>query len=115
MNQPERREVTKELKAKVLAALKEPDGYVIYKSGRDYLRRVGFSPLQVAIGDLVDYLEAGNRLYVLPDNPKKCECCLSYENNLVIFVKISPSAREGIFYISLDFHAHNTGYSPLPP
>lgn len=101
-------------KATVLKALKDPDGYHIYKNGRDYLRRLGFDPLAVAIDDLVDYLESGCRLYVLPEDPRKCQCCLRYEDNLVVHVKITPAEEEGHFMVFLGFHPHNTGHPPLP-
>ena len=114
MKQPERREVSALQKASVLEALKEPDGYVIYKKGRDYLRRLGFAPIAVVIDDLVEYLESGCRLYVLPDDPRKCHCCLRYEDNLVIHVKIAPAKDEGRFMVFRGFHTHNTGYPPLP-
>jgi hypothetical protein len=114
MNQPERREVSALQKASVLEALKDPDGHLIYKKGREYLRRLGFDPLRVVIDDLVDYLESGCRLYVLPDDPQKCQCCLRYENNLIIHVKIAPTEQEGRFMVLLGFHTHNTGHPPLP-
>ena len=114
MNQPERREVSALQRASVLEALKDSDGYRIYKSGRIYLRRVGFDPLQVAITDLVDYLEAGHRLYIFPDDPRKCQCCLRYEDNLIVYAKITPSDDGGRLIVLLDFHSHNTGHPPLP-
>jgi hypothetical protein len=114
MKQPERREVSALQKANVLEALKDPDGHIIYKNGRDYLRRLGFAPLRVVIDDLVEYLESGCRLYVLPEDPRKCQCCLRYENNLIIHVKIAPTEQEGRFMVFLGFHPHDTGFPPLP-
>jgi len=114
MNQPERREASALQKTSVLEALKDPNGHSIYKNGRDYLRRLGFDPFRVVIDDLVDYLESGCRLYLLPDDPRKFQCCLRYEEKLIIHVKIAPSEEEGRFMVFLGFHPHNTGYAPLP-
>jgi hypothetical protein len=114
MNHPPPREVADQRKAEVLTALKDPNGYRIYKNGRGYLRRLGFDPLSVVVDDLVDYLEEGCRLYVLPDDPRKCECCLRYEDDLVIHVKITPCEIDGRFIVYLGFHDHDTGYPPLP-
>ena len=114
MNQPERREVSALQKASVLQALKDSDGYIIYKNGRDYLRRLGFDPIRVAVDDLVDYLESGYRLYVLPDDPRKFQCCLRYEDNLIIHVKIVPAEQDERLMVFLGFHSHNTGNTPLP-
>lgn len=103
-----------EMRSGVLSALRDPNGYNIYNDGRRYLRRLGFEPLRVVVDDLVEYLEAGSRLYELPDDPRKCQCCLRYEGDLVIYVKITPYQQSGTVRVTLGFHSHNTGYPPLP-
>lgn len=113
MNQPERREVSAEMRSAELKALRDPDGHMIYDDGWDYLAKLDFDPPEVVL-DLIDYLEEGSRLYVLPENPRKCHCCLRYETKLIVYVKISPKQSDGTFFVRLDFHSHNTGYPPLP-
>lgn len=106
--------VPDELREGVLQALRDPHGYRIHDDGRRYLRHLGFQPLHVVVEDLVDYLEKGCRLYVLPDDPQKCHCCLRYEEDLVIHVKITPHPQDVGMRVTLGFHSHNTGYPPLP-
>ena len=98
----------------VLEALKDPDGYFIYPDGRRYLKALDLDPKGVVV-DLIGYLDEGSRLYVLPENPSKCQCCLSYDADLVVHVKISAQASGGGVLVRLGFHRHNTGYEPLPP
>ncbi len=78
------REVSAEVRSRVLHALHDPDGYIIDGKGRRYIRRLGFDPDSVVVEDLIDYLEKGCRLYILPDDPRKCQCCLRYEDDLLL-------------------------------
>lgn len=113
MNHPVRREVADDLRMRVLRAL-EQDRYFIFPDGRHFLESVGFDPTEVIVTDLVDYLRKGKALYVLPGNPEKCQCCLNYEFDLTIHVKMNPKTESQITFVKLSFHRHNTGYPPLP-
>ena len=108
------KEAPPEVRAMVLEALKDPDGYFIYPDGRRYLKALDLDPKGVVV-DLIGYLDEGSRLYVLPENPSKCQCCLDYGERLVVHVKISPQAARVGVLVALAFHRHNTGYAPLPP
>lgn len=105
----------------ILAALKNHDDdephYTIYDDGQRFLLAQNFDPNEV-VGHLVDYLEDGYRLYLL-QGPTikgiKYQCCLAYEDDLDIHVKITPRGDGGAsLHIMLGFHRHNTGYARLP-
>jgi hypothetical protein len=114
MNQPERRKVPMGVREEVLDALTQKR-YFIYPDGRRYLEDVGFDPAEFIVGQLIDYLREDKALYVLPENPSKCQCCLSYADDLVIHLKLTPKAETGGCFVRLAFHSHNTGHPPLPP
>jgi hypothetical protein len=113
MNQPEPRRTSETKRAEVLQALKNED-YFIYSDGMSFLEEVGFDPAEFIVGDLIDYLKDGKALYLLPENPAKCQCCLRYEDNLVIYVKLAPKTKSNGCFVCLGFHRHNTGHAPLP-
>jgi hypothetical protein len=114
MKQPESRKVSLEVRQRVLEALTQKK-YFIYPDGRRYLEDVGFDPAEFIVGHLIDYLLEDKALYVLPDNPSKCQCCLTYEGDLIIHVKLAPKVDTGGCFVRLSFHSHNTGHQPLPP
>lgn len=113
MNQPERRKVPEELRQGVLTALRNDD-YFIYPDGRRYLREMGFNPPEFVVTDLIEYLTEGKPLYVLPENQAKCQCRINYEDNLIVYVKLSPIPQSDGYFVKLGFHSHNTGYTPIP-
>lgn len=114
MNQPERRMVPTDVREEVLEALTQ-NRYFIYPDGRRYLEEVGFDPAEFIVSHLIDYLLEGKALYFLPENPSKCQCCLTYEDELVIHVKLKPKVETRGCFVLLAFHHHNTGHPPLPP
>ncbi len=114
-------EAPSDVRQTILEALKNHDDddphYTIYNDGQRFLRAQDFEPDEV-VDHLVDYLEDGYRLYLLqgPDiKGIKYQCCLAYDDNLDIYVKITPlgDGSAGV-HIMLGFHRHNTGYAPLP-
>jgi hypothetical protein len=113
MNQPDRRRVSAATREEVLSALKSDD-FLIYPDGRRFLEEVGFDPAEFIVTHLIDYIQEGKALYELPENPAKCQCCLRYEDQLVIHVKLTPKTRSNGFFVMLGFHRHNTGHPPLP-
>jgi len=114
MNQPERRKVSIGLRQEVLNALIQRN-FFIYPDGRRYLEDVGFDPAEFIVTHLIDYLREDKALYVLPENPSKCQCCLTYDDDLVIHIKLAPKVDSGGCFVRLAFHSHNTGHPPLPP
>ena len=102
------------VREEVLDALTQKQ-YFIYPDGRRYLEDVGFDPAEFIVGHLIDYLREDKALYVLPENPSKCQCCLTYVDDLVIHVKLTPKAETRGCFVCLAFHSHNTGHPPLPP
>ena len=113
MNQPERRRVSEGTRAEVLNALRNDD-YLIYPDGVRFLEEVGFAPAEFIVTDLINYLHEGKALWVLPENPAKCQCCLRYEDQLVIHAKLAPKTQSIGCFVRLGFHRHNTGRPPLP-
>lgn len=113
MHQPERRRVSEATRAEVLQALRSDD-FLIYPDGRRFLENVGFDPAEFIVTHLIDYLQGGKALHELPDNPAKCQCCLRYEDQLMIHVKLSPKIRSNGCFVTLSFHSHDTGHPPLP-
>lgn len=105
--------VSDELRNGLLQAL-QCDDYFIFDDGRRCLRLHGFDPPEFVVTHLIDYLLQGSPVYALPDNRAKCQCCLYYENNLVIHVKLTPQKRTEGYFVKLGFHHHDTGYPPLP-
>jgi hypothetical protein len=97
-------------RAAILSALKNED-YLVYNDGSRYLIVLGLDVIAV-IDDLIATLELGARLYLLPPQHVKCQCCLFYEDDLVVHVKIA--IRDGRPSLALGFHRHDTGYPPLP-
>ena len=97
----------------VIQALKNED-FLIYPDGIRFLEEVGFDPAEFIVGDLIEYLEMGRALYELPKDPTKCQCCLGYEDKLLIHVKLAPKIKSNGCFVRLGFHRHNTGYTPLP-
>lgn len=106
--------VSEELREGMLEALRSDD-YFIFPSGRRYLEILGFDPPEFVVQHLIEYFEAGSRIYVLPDNPAKAQCCLCYEDDLIVHVKLTPKPSGWGYFVKLDFHRHNTGYQQLPP
>jgi hypothetical protein len=113
MRQPERRRVSESTRAEVLSALKSND-FLIYPDGRRFLEEVGFDPAEFIVTHLIDYIQEGKALYELPENPAKCQCCLRYEDQLVIHAKLAPKIQSTGCFVRLNFHRHNTGHPPLP-
>lgn len=102
-------------RAAIIEALVNGSGF-IHRDGQAFLRRHQFDPPAV-VDDLIDYLEDGCRLYVLPGTSGrgiKYQCCLRYEN-IIIHAKIGRKDDGGSdWFVVLGFHEHNTGYAPLP-
>jgi hypothetical protein len=102
-----------DIKEAILIALRNDD-YFIYTDGVRFLEEVGFAPAEFIINDLIQYLHENKTLYLLPDNPAKFQCCLRYEDQLVIHAKLAPNNRPIACFVRLNFHRHNTGHPPLP-
>jgi hypothetical protein len=105
-----------EVRQRILDALKA-ERYMIYDNGRRFLEAMGFAPDEMICQDVVGYLEDGCRLYCLtgPDIVgEKYQCCIHYEESLIVHVKLTPSGDGSGFHVKLGFHRHNTGYAPLP-
>jgi len=103
------------VRASILEALKE-DAYFIYPDGRTYLERKEFVPEEVVL-DVIGYLEDGCRLYQLFGSAikdTKYQCCLRYDDETVVHVKLKPTESADAFFVVIGFHSHNTGYPPLP-
>jgi hypothetical protein len=104
-------EAPEEARNVILSALKNED-YFVYHDSTRYLIALGLDVIGV-IDDLISALQLGARLYVLPPRHVKCQCCLYYEDDLVVHVKISIR-NDGNPMLAIGFHRHDTGYSPLP-
>ena len=105
-----------EIREKIIDCLKRPNGYRIYEEGERYLDRRGLNGVKV-IGDLIHHFET-YELFELPKhNPsdrQKYQYVIPYDDpKLLIHVKITPMDRKPPV-VYLGFHAHNTGYAPLP-
>lgn len=106
-------EAPQNVKEAILNALRN-DNYLIYPDGMRFLEAVGFDPAEFIVTDLIEYLHEGKALYALPENPAKCQCCLCYEDQLVIHAKLAPKVQPTGCFVRLNFHRHNTGHPPLP-
>jgi len=104
-------EVSGEIRAQILRAIQNDD-YFLYPDGMRYLVALGLDPYSV-VTDLTKDLEFGARLYALPGNPQKCQCCVYYENDLIVHVKLTIRSDKTPT-IAIAFHRHDTGYPPLP-
>lgn len=105
-----------EVRQRILEALKA-ECYKIYPDGRRFLETMGFAPDEMICQDVVGYLEDGCRLYCLTGPEivgEKYQCCIPYEESLIIHVKLTPNGDGSGFHVKLGFHRHNTGYAPLP-
>lgn len=109
-------EAPQEVRNTILLALKQEE-FSLYKDAERYLKLKGFDPMKFIEEDLVCYLEEGWRLYFLQGpgiKGLKYQCCLDYEDDLVIHIKLSPREYDQTFSINIGCHSHNTGYPPLP-
>jgi hypothetical protein len=109
-----------QVRERILNALTSKASYDIYEgqtsaSGRRFLRHIGLDPDEFVLQDLVEYLTLGRRLYVLTGpsvKGVKYQCCLKYEDDLIIYVKLTLS--NDVVFVQIDVHEHNTGGIPLP-
>lgn len=104
-------EAPEEAKTAILKALKN-ENYFVYRDSERYLTTLGLDVFAV-IDDLINDLEFGARLYLLPPQHVKYQCCLCYEDDLIVHVKISVRP-DGNPILAIGFHRHDTGYPPLP-
>ena len=103
-------EAPEEARTAILTALKNED-YLVYNDSTRYLVALGLDVMAV-LDDLASHLQLGCRLYLLPPQHVKCQCCLYYDDDLVVHVKMT--LRDGRPCLALGFHRHDTGYPPLP-
>jgi hypothetical protein len=104
-------EAPEEARTAILSALKN-ENYLVYRDSERYLTALGLEVLAV-IDDLIQDLEFGARLYLLPPQHVKYQCCLYYDDDLIIHVKISIQ-DDGKPALAIGCHRHDTGYAPLP-
>lgn len=114
------REAPEEVRRVIITALSQ-NAYITQteNAGSRILERLGFDLAQLPI-DLLGYLEDGYRLYVLQGAGVigiKYQCCIPY-GDVDVHAKITISEEangEVSAFLTLSFHKHDTGYSPLPP
>jgi hypothetical protein len=109
--QPRPPEVSEEMRGQVLQAIQNED-YFLYPDGVRYLVALGLDPYSV-VADLTADLQFGARLYALPGNPQKCQCCIYYGDELTVHVKVTMRPDKSPT-IAIGFHRHDTGYPTLP-
>jgi len=86
-----------------------------FDNGGRFLEAFDLDPEKFVIHEILPYLDAGHRLYVLPEDPsRKSQCCIEVERDLVVHVKLVERPDESGLFITFGFHRHNTGYAPLP-
>lgn len=105
-----------EVRQAILNALRADD-FSIYSDGRRWLEQLGFQPNAMVKQDVVDYLAEDCALYLLVGadiKGIKYQCCIGYEDGLVVHVKMVPRDIDDRYHVVLGFHRHNTGGSPLP-
>lgn len=113
---PPPEEAPQEIRKLILDALKS-DEFTIHKDAYRFLENLDFVPEDVVSIDLVQYLEAGHRLYILTGPTiigTKYQCCLGYQDGLDLYFKLTPSHWNNCYQVKIGCHRHNTGYPPLP-
>jgi hypothetical protein len=109
-------EAPQDVRAAILQALKS-DEFTIHKDAYRFLETMQFVSEDIISIDLVEYLEAGHRLYLLSGptiKDTKYQCCLGYEGGLDLYFKLTPCEWSESYHILIGCHRHNTGYPPLP-
>lgn len=107
-------EVSPERREAIMEAL-ELDQFDWFEDGARHLDLYDIDPEDFVFDEVMPYLDAGYRLYVLPGDPgRKSQCCIELESELVIHVKFTERPDGDGLFITFGFHRHNTGYAPLP-